>query len=99
MALLIEADSSLPSQIHLAKSDVLLVRAFGVQIETGQHVVEVLGPLVSAVVQPSGQSLSPEGPPNSILFVARERGTAKVNVFFGDPWYSPQQVAFTILVE
>src|SRR5215213_7156803 len=99
MALFIEADSSLPSQIHLTKSDVLLVRAFGVQIESGQHVIEVLGPLVSAVVQPSGYGLSPEGPPNSVLFIARENGTAKVNVFFGDPWYSPQQVAFEIIVE
>jgi hypothetical protein len=99
MAQFIEADSTLPSQVRMARNDVLLVRAFGGQIDSGRNVVEVLGPMTSAVLQTTGSALSPEGTPNAVMFIARDYGTAKANVVFGDPWYSPQKVEFEIVVE
>ena len=99
MAQLIETDTTLPSQIHIAKDDVLLIRAAGGQIVSGNDVVEVLGPLTTAILQPSGFSLSPEGPPNVVLFVAKDYGTAVANVVFGDPFFSPQPTEFEIIVE
>jgi hypothetical protein len=79
--------------------DVLLVRAAGGLVRTGENVLETLGTFVPAILGTDNSILSPAGAPNTILYRAREAGDALVELVTGDPFYSPHRnhVAITVV--
>ena len=101
MAQLIEADISMPmpSKVSLKQGDMLFFRASGGYITSGDDVLEQLGPFVSGILDPNGESLSPMGGPNAILFFARQPGQALINVVTGGDWSSPASSELKVVVE
>lgn len=101
MAQLIEVDTlaPLPSRIRVKQGDLLLFRASGGHVTAGEGVVERLGPYTSALAGAGGEVLAPMGPPNTVLFAARQPGQATIDVVTGDPFYSAQATAIEIEVE
>src|SRR5437016_2046275 len=85
--------------LTLHAGDVLLVRAAGGRVRSGDNVVEMLGPFVPAVVGDDANILTPMGPPNVVLFRARGPGRALIEVVTGDPFQVTRTSALTITVE
>jgi hypothetical protein len=84
-----------PPRLTVEVGDVLQFSASGGHVRSGADIVEMVGPLVSAVLaddggKPSSDILAPMGPPNTVLFVARRAGRAIIDVVTGDPWHAPQ---------
>jgi len=101
MARLIEIqDAQLcPSPLVIQVGDVLLLHATGGSVQSGTEYLQLIGPLLSAVLGDDGQIFTPEGAPNTVLFRAVEAGEAQVHVVAGDPWHSPRLVSITVRVE
>ena len=102
MAQLIEIDdvNALPSPLTIRIGDVLLVRASGGNIVTGEACIERLGPFITGL--PTGGSnelLSPMGSPNTIMFLARNAGPATIEVATGDPYFNPQFTRIEVQVD
>ncbi len=87
------------SPLTLHAGDVLLFHASGGRVRSGGDVVEMLGPLLEAVVGEHGEVLTPMGPPNTVLFRAHQPGRAVIDVVTGDPWHSPQTTTLELSVE
>lgn len=90
MARLIEISTTqtLPPTLWLEVGDLLLFRVNGGHVQTGDDVVERLGPYLPGTVLNNGQVLNPEGLPNTVLFLARAPGQARIDVVnggFGQP--------------
>lgn len=93
MAQLIEIDdvNALPSPLTIHIGDVLVVRASGGSIVTGETRIERLGPFITGLpIGDSSSLLSPMGSPNTIMFLARSIGPATIEVATGDPYFNPQ---------
>ena len=77
MARLIEVQDArtCPSPLTVSLGDLLLFRATGGRVRSGDDVVELLGPFLSAVLGDDGTILTPLGPPNTVLFHARRPGS------------------------
>jgi len=101
MSRLIEIDdtAALPARITLGRADVLLIRASGGQVVDGPDLLEVFGPFVPAVVTDAGRIISPEGPPNTLFFVARKKGEALVELSTGDPYGAAVLKTITVVIE
>lgn len=101
MARLIEVQDAhvCPSPLTVSLGDVLLFRATGGRVRSGGDVVELLGPLLSAVLGEDGNILTPIGAPNTVLFRARRSGRARIDVVMGDPFHTPQTATLDITVE
>lgn len=101
MARLIEVQDApgCPSPLTVHRGDVLLFRAAGGHVRSGEDVIELLGPFLSAVVGDDGNIFTPMGPPNAILFHARKPGRASIDVVSGEPFVSSQTTVLTVLVE
>jgi hypothetical protein len=91
MARLIEVDnaSALPVKITIERGDLLLFKASGGNVDSGFDVVELIGPFLSVLMLSSGDVIAPMGAPNSILFLARSAGRARIKVITGDPFFAP----------
>jgi hypothetical protein len=87
-----------PSQT-IKVGDVLLFHAAGGHVRSGDDVIELLGPFVTAVVGNKGDIVTPMGPPSTVLFRARRPGRALVDVVTGDPFHAPRKTKVTISVE
>ncbi|HYE33990.1 hypothetical protein [Methylocaldum sp.] len=87
------------SPLTVRSGDVLLFRAAGGRVRSGGDVVELLGPFLQAVVGDDGNILTPMGPPNTVLFHARQPGRALIDVITGDLFHTPQTTALGITVE
>jgi len=87
-----------PSQI-IKVGDVLMFHAAGGHIRSGEDVVELVGPFVTAIVGDKGVIVTAMGPPNTVLFRARQPGRALVDVLIGDPFHSPRKTKLSISVE
>ena len=100
MARLVEIQSAgdAPSEVHLEVGDLLQIGASGGVVRDGGDVVSLLGAFLPAVSGPAGEVVAPAGPPSIVLFSARERGTAHVDVMTGDPWSTPQRRAIRLVV-
>ncbi len=79
--------------------DVFLFRAAGGHVRSGDDVLELLGPFTPAVVGDDGTIFTPMGPPNTVLFRARQPGQALIDVVTGDPFHAPQTTVLRIAVE
>ena len=102
MAQLIEIDdvNALPSPLTIRIGDVLLVRASGGNIVTGEASIERLGPFITGLpLSDSNEILSPMGSPNTLMFVARSAGFATIEVATGDPYFNPQFTRVDVQVD
>lgn len=101
MARLIEVQDArtCPSPLTVYLGDMLLFRATGGRVRSGDDVVELLGPFLSAVLGDDGTILTPIGPPNMVLFRARRPGRARIDAVTGDPFHTSQTTTLDITVE
>jgi hypothetical protein len=88
-----------PSSLTVEVGDVLVFGATGGQVRSGGDAVEVLGALLTAVLGDDGRILSPSGAPNTVLFLARRCGRARIDVVTGDPWRTSQTIMLDLTVE
>jgi hypothetical protein len=95
MARLIEvqAAQALPASFTLEPGDLLLFQASGGHLLAGAGVVELLGAFLPGTMAPGGAIVSPMGAPNTVLFLARQPGQARIGVVRGDPWSRPEAQA------
>ena len=71
----------------------------GGHLNSGQHVLELLGPFIPGVFSKHTYgALSPEGTPGIILFLARQPGIAKIDIIAGDPFFNPVATYLEIIV-
>ncbi len=75
----------IPANLGIAVGDGLRFAASGGRVLDGTA-VETLGSFVRGVIGTDGQPLSPAGTPNTVLFRAVARGTATIDVVYGDPF-------------
>jgi hypothetical protein len=87
------------SDLPLQTGDMLLFHASGGRIGSGGDVVEMLGPLLEAIVGEDGNVLTPMGAPNVVLVRARRPGRAAIDVITGDPWQRPLTTKLAITVK
>jgi hypothetical protein len=87
-----------PSPLMVHPGDLLLFWAVGGQVRSGDDVVEMFGPFLQAVLGNDGNILTPMGPPNKILFYARQAGSALIDVITGDLFHTPQTNSLSITV-
>jgi hypothetical protein len=83
---------------EIAVGDILFFHASGGHVRSEGEVVELLGVFTTAVVGTNGQILEPAGPPNTVLFRARNPGEAKIAVMGGDPFHDSKKIEFRIRV-
>lgn len=102
MSRLIEVQDveAVSDRLTLRQGDVLLFTASGGRIVDGENiVVQMVGPFQQGWIGPTGDILTPAGPPTAILFLMRDTGRAAIEVMTGDPWHNPRAVRLTIAVE
>ena len=101
MARLIEVQNpqAVSSSLALQVGDVLLFNATGGHVQSGDHVVEMLGAFLLAILGDDGEILTPMGAPNTVLFRALRPGEATIDVVNGDPWHAPRTTTLGITVE
>jgi hypothetical protein len=95
----IQPGQGLPPSLTIHVGDGLLCGATGGHVQSGADVVEMLGPFQPGVLVERGEIISPQGAPNTVLFLARRSGRATIDVVTGDPWYAPQTTTLDITVE
>jgi hypothetical protein len=88
-----------PSPLKVQVGDVLQFHVSGGHVRSGSNVVELLGPLLTAVVGDDGNILTPMGPPNSMLVRAKGTGQAMIDLVTGDPFHAPVTTRLYITVE
>lgn len=100
MGRLIEVQNvlSAPSNLSLQVGDMLLFRATGGHVLSG-NVVEMLGAFLEAILGDDGNILTPMGAPNTVLFRALRPGRATIDVVTGDPWQATQTTTLAITVQ
>ena len=100
MGRLIEVQTALgvPSSLSLHVGDVLLFKATGGHVQSGD-VVEMLGAFLQAILGDNGHILTPMGAPNTVLFRALRPGRATIDVVTGDPWHAAQTTTLGLTVE
>ena len=79
--------------------DVLLFHATGGRVESGADAVDLLPPLLSAVVGTDGTVLAPAGAPNIVLVRVGHPGQARLELVTGDPWHGAQPTTIDVTVE
>jgi hypothetical protein len=88
-----------PSHLTVKAGDALLFTAVGVRVRSGADIVTIVGPFTPGVIGDDGQVLSPAGPPNAVMVVARQAGQAAIDVISGDPWHATQTTSLSLTVE
>jgi hypothetical protein len=88
----------LPASLTLSVGDVMLFAASGGHVLDGVA-VELRGSFVESVLGTDGRVHTPMGPPNVVLFFAREPGQAVIDIVTGDPWHSPATRRMTVVVQ
>ena len=89
---------AIPDEVVVAVGDVLRFDASGGRVREGDA-VEIVGIFTDGILGTDGQALSPMGPPNAVMFRARQPGTAEIDVVTGDPWHSPSTRSLTVVVQ
>ncbi|HEX6685383.1 MAG TPA: hypothetical protein VF062_21540 [Candidatus Limnocylindrales bacterium] len=76
---------ALPANLAIAVGDVLRFAASGGRVVAGTA-VESLGAFVRGTVATDGSTLSPQGPPGTMLFRAVAPGAAAIELALGSPF-------------
>jgi hypothetical protein len=95
----VQLEQGLPPRLTISVGDVLAFGSSGGHVQSGKDVLEILGPFLPAVLGVNGQIVSPMGAPNTVWFLARRPGHARIDVVTGDPWHAPQTTTMDITVE
>ena len=90
MSRLIEIGTDPVERLSVLVGDVLSFGGSGGTVEEGGPAVELLGAFFPALVATNGEVLSPETPPTTVLFRAAASGRARLKLFSGGDWSSPQ---------
>lgn len=97
---------ALPPALKVQSGDVLWFAATGGRagpsdgkMNESADVVSLLGIYMQCVIGTNGQVLSPLGSPNTVLFLARQSGRARIEVVTGDPWHEPRTISLDVIVE
>lgn len=98
MARLVEIGIDPPRSLSLQPGDMLNVSASGGFVESGEGVVEAIGPFVPATIGLDGRLISPETPPTNMLFLAARPGRARLAVFSGGGLVPTARASIDILV-
>jgi hypothetical protein len=99
MARLIQI-TTIPSSLKVVVGDVLQFAASGGRVADGDpDVVQLIGTFLRGTATPSGQVISPQGPPSTVLFRAQQEGRAIIHVMSGDPFRSAKKTDVEIVVE
>jgi hypothetical protein len=101
MARLIEIDDAkacTPS-LSVKVGDLLVFSAVGGRMNTSDPALRCLGAFMRAVVGTNRAVLEPMGLPNALVFEARQRGQAAIDVISGDPFGATSTTALLIIVE
>lgn len=98
MSRLIEIDdpASCPVPLQIRAGDVLMFKASGALLRSGEDAVSVLGSFTTALVTGSGVMVDAHGPPHTVLLLARSAGFARVTVIDGDPFGVPRSTEVSI---
>ena len=96
---LLPGDGAPPARLGLRVGDVLVVAATGGDVPSNPSALECLGAFRSGVVGGNGAVLSPEGPPDRVLFVGRAPGAAVLRVVTGDPWGARRSTLIEVHLE
>jgi hypothetical protein len=88
-----------PPHLVIGVGDLLQFNAGGAVVRDGADVLEMLGPFRPAVIVGDGTPLSPEGMPNTVMFLARARGSAVIELVSGDLWQNPVRTVLNVVVE
>ncbi len=102
MSRLIEIDPTrrrIPDNIVITTGDLVLVRATGGHVRSGENSVRLLGAFLTALLREDGQVTAPLGAPNRVIFVARAAGDAVIDVVDGDPWGASKQTVVNVSVQ
>ena len=101
MAKLIEVTQvrDVPSHLAVGVGDMLVFSAGGAVVRAGADILEMLGPFRPAAIIGDGTPLSPEGPPNTVMFLARASGAAVIEVISGDLWQKPVRTVLNVVIE
>lgn len=109
MSRLIEVQNTdaLPPTLTVQVGDALWFAATGGRVRRDEdeinepaEAVQLLGVFLQSVVGTDGQILSPMGPPNNVIFLARRTGRARIDIISGDPWRGePQTITLDVVVE
>src|SRR5262245_36470719 len=91
--------SACPSHLTVNVGDAVLFTATGIRVRSGADVVTIVGPFAPGVIGDDGRVLSPAGPPNAVMVVARQAGQAAIDVIAGDPWHATQTTSLSLTVE
>jgi len=87
-----------PERLELRVGDLLKFSSTGGRVVAGSDVVEMLGVFTSATLTTAGTILSPQGPPNVVVFRAVRQGRASIELMVGDPWHSSSPIALSLHV-
>lgn len=98
MSRLIDIGTDPVERLTVRVGDVLSFAASGGTVAEGDPAVELLGALSPGVVAINGEVLSPETPPTTVLFRAAAAGGARLTLFSGQDWSSPQSRIVTVTV-
>lgn len=101
MARLIEVQDvrMCPSRLAIYSGDVLIFKALGGHIQSGDDVVELLGPFLPAVLGDNGNIFAPEGFPNTVMISARRSGRALIELFTGEHLHTPRRTTLDITID
>lgn len=101
MAQLIEIDitRTAPGKLRINSGDVLLFKATGDYLESGEGVVEVLGSFTPGLLLASGEKISAQGTPGTVMVRALQQGTAQITIVRGGPWGTRSESLYELEVE
>ena len=102
MPRLVEIDPSrrkIPGRIVIVSGDIVLLRATGGHVRSGEHAVHFLGAFLTALLKGKRPGYCAVGAPNRVVFVARAAGAAVIDVVTGDPWGESKVTILNISVQ
>jgi hypothetical protein len=101
MTRLVEIDdaAACTPALSVKVGDLLVFAASGGRADTSSKAVHLLGVYVRAVVGTNGIVVTPIGPPNTVVFLAKHRGQATIDVIGGEPFGTAIVTELTVIVE
>lgn len=87
----------MPTRVVVRVGDVLRCATTGGMVRSSRA-VEALGVYVPGIVGTDGRVITPQWPPNTLLHLVHEPGSATVDVVIADPWTAPVMTRVEVVV-